>query len=111
MGLLFLTTPHFVFNMGRLAQQFVNVAGALIKSQSVDKLAEHQELAMRNHAALSADHIEWLRNQIYREYPDAELGRYVYHPANIPGSRRYYQKQYTNLHALKAEMGHNPEFF
>jgi hypothetical protein len=50
-------------------------------------------------------------NQIRRQFPDAELGRYIMNPKSQPGSRRYYQEQYTNLLALKAELGRNPDWF
>ena len=110
-GSSFVDTPHFVFDTGRLAQQLIMVAGAQIKARQNEGLIRHQEEEARIRTSLSADQAEYLRNQVQRQYPEAELGRYIYHPAAIPGSRRYYQEKYTDLLALKGEMGRNPEWF
>jgi len=100
-----------VFSLGKLAQQAINVTGVQIKARQADGIMRHQELESRVRTALSADQADYLRNQIHRQYPEAELGRYVYHPSTVPGSRRYYQKQYTNLLALKSDLGRNPDWF
>jgi hypothetical protein len=110
-GESFSTTPHFAFSTGKIAQQFVNVAGAQVKTRQAEAHARHQEEEIRVRTAMSAEHQAYLTQQIRRQFPDAELGRYIYNPKSIPGSRRYYQEKYTNLLSLKAELGRNPDWF
>jgi len=39
------------------------------------------------------------------------LGKYVYMPRSIPGSKRYMQESFTKLLALENEMGRLPDWF
>jgi hypothetical protein len=110
-GTSFVTAPHFALSMGKLAQQFVNVAGAQVRARQAEAQARHQEEETRIRTALSAEQREYLLSQIRRQFPEAQLGRYIQNPKTIPGSRRYYQEKYTNLLAMKAELGRNPDWF
>ena len=85
--------------------------GVQVKVRQAEAIMRHQEKEARLRTALTEDQAEYLRNQVQRQFPEAELGRYVYHPASVPGSRRYYQQKYTNLLALTAELGRNPDWF
>ncbi len=57
---------------------------------------------------LRAEHVQYLESRM----PEGtRLGKYIYMPRSIPGSKRYMQESFTKLLALENEMGRLPDWF
>jgi len=105
-GRSFTTCPHFLWDAGEVAQTFLCVARNQVEHRQYEWHKKHQQdIGLRS--MLSADYIRYLE----RNMPgDTRLGKYVYMPKNILGSRRYMQESYTKLMALQSEKG-IPDWF
>jgi hypothetical protein len=110
-GTSFLQSKHFILDLGKLTQTVTTILGLQVKARQAEGHIRHQEQEMRNRTALSTEYVQFLERAIDRQHPGAKLGRFLYVPKEIPGSRRYYQTKYTDLLSLKTEMGRNPDFF
>jgi len=103
----FVNSQHFVHDIGRAGLNFIMIANHQVKAREAEGHRRHQE-EINLRSLLSTDYLRLIESGMP---PDVHLGRFHYKPATIPGGRRYYQQKYTDLLAIKEEMGRNPEFF
>jgi len=106
-GSSFTTCPHFMWDSGAVTQNFICVARNQVEHRQAEWHRKHQE-AMATRSMLRAEHVQYLENRM----PEGtRLGKYVYMPRSIPGSKRYMQESFTKLLALENEMGRLPDWF
>jgi hypothetical protein len=99
-GSSFTDSPHFLWDSGSAAETAVVVFRNQIEHRQYEWHKKHQE-DMGIRSMMRQEHIDFLE----RRMPEGtRLGKYVYMPRSIPGSKRYMQESFTKLCALESEM-------